>query len=116
MVDLKKYETPFERHWELSKLETSRNWILYSIQELKLNTRNELIHELERTFKPKYIPILTEFKFTLGKGYDFEELLDTLVNPLLKNDLLIKRNGDLFITDKGRKRINELTGSLRYHQ
>jgi hypothetical protein len=100
----------------LSKLETFRTWILYSVKELKLNTRDELIHELERTFKPKYVPILTEFKFSLGKGCDFEELFDTLVNPLLKNDLLAKQNGDFIITDKGRKGIAELTRSLRYHQ
>lgn len=115
-VDLKKYEIPFERHWELSKLETFRTWILYSVKELKLNTRNELVQELERTFKPKYVPILTEFKFNLGKGFDFEESFDTLVNPLIKNDLLTKQNGDFLITDKGRKGITELTRSLRYHQ
>jgi cation diffusion facilitator family transporter len=115
-VDLKKYEIPFERHWELSKLETFRTWILYSVKELKLNTRDELIHELERTFKPKYVPILTEFKFSLGKGYDFEESFDILINPLLKTDLLTKQNGDFLITDKGRKHIAHLTRSLRYHQ
>jgi hypothetical protein len=115
-VDLQKYEIPFERHWELSKLETFRTWILYSVKELKLNTRDDLIQELERTFKPRYIPILTEFKFSLGKGCDFEESFDTLVNPLLRNHLLTKRNGDFIITDKGRKRIAELTRSLRYRQ
>jgi len=113
-VDLTKYEIPFERHWELSKLETFRTWILYSVKELKLNTRDELVQELERTFKPKYVPILTEFKFSLGKGFDFEESFDTLVNPLVENDLLVKRNGNFLITGEGRKRITELTRSLRY--
>jgi cation diffusion facilitator family transporter len=113
-VDLKKYEVPFERHWEMSKLETFRTWILYSVKELKLNTRDELVQELERTFKPKYVPILTEFKFSLGKGFDFEKSFDTLVNPLVENDLLVKRNGDFLITEKGSKRITELTRMGRY--
>jgi cation diffusion facilitator family transporter len=113
-VDLKKYEIPFERQWEMSKLETFRTWILYSVKELKLNTKDELIGELERTFKPKYVPILTEFKFSLGKGFDFEGSFDTLVNPLVDNDLLVKRNGDLLITEEGRKRITELTRMVRY--
>jgi cation diffusion facilitator family transporter len=113
-VDLKKYEIPFERQWEMSKLETFRTWILYSVKELKLNTKDELIRELERTFKPKYVPILTEFKFSLGKGFDFEGSFDTLVNPLVDNDLLVKRNGDLLITEEGRKRITELTRMVRY--
>ena len=113
-VDLKKYEIPFERQWEMSKLETFRTWILYSVKELKLNTKDELIRELERTFKPKYVPILTEFKFSLGKGFDFEGSFDTLVNPLVDNNLLVKRNGDLLITEEGRKRITELTRLVRY--
>jgi cation diffusion facilitator family transporter len=113
-VDLKKYEIPFEKHWEMSKLETFRTWILYSVKELKLNTRDELIQELERTFKPKYVPILTEFKFSLGKGFDFEESFDTLVNPLVENNLLVKQNGDFLITEKGEKRITELTRMVRY--
>jgi cation diffusion facilitator family transporter len=113
-VDLKKYEIPFERQWEMSKLETFRTWILYSVKELKLNTKDELIRELERTFKPKYVPILTEFKFSLGKGFDFEGSFDTLVNPLVDNDLLVKRNGDLLITEEGRKRITDLTRLVRY--
>lgn len=115
-VDLKKYEIPFERYWELSKLETFRTWVLYSVKELKLNTKDELVQELERTFKPKYVPILTEFKFSLGKGFDFAESFDTLINPLVENSLLVKRNGDFLITDKGIKRMTDLTRSLRYRQ
>jgi Co/Zn/Cd efflux system component len=113
-INLKKYGIPLERHWELSKLETFRTWILYSVKELELNTRDELVQELERTFKPKYVPILTEFKFSLGKGFDFDESFDTLVNPLVENGLLVKRNGAFFITEEGKKSINELTRSLRY--
>jgi Co/Zn/Cd efflux system component len=115
-IDLKKYEIPFERYWKLSKLETFRTWILYSVKELKLNTRDELVQELERTFKPKYVPILTEFSFSLGKGVDFNESFDTLVNPLVKDSLLLKQNGDFVITEEGKKRITELTRSLRYLQ
>jgi Co/Zn/Cd efflux system component len=113
-VDLKNYEAPFEKQWKSSKLETFRTWLLYSVKELKLKTRDELIQELERTFKPKYVPILTELKFSLGKGFDFEESFDNLVDPLVENYLLIKRNGDFFITDNGIVHMTELKRSLRY--
>lgn len=115
-VDLEKYEVPFERHWRMSKLETFRTWILYSVKELKLKTRNELVNELQRTFKPEYIPILTEYRFRLGEGVDFQKSFDTLANPLLENGLLHKRNGDFLITDKGEKHISELTKNLRFLQ
>jgi cation diffusion facilitator family transporter len=115
-VDLEKYEVPFERHWRMSKIETFRTWILYSVKELELKTRNELVNELKRTFKPEYIPILTEYKFRLGEGFDFEESFVALVNPLLENGLLNKQNGDFLITDKGRKHVIELTKNLRFLQ
>ncbi len=115
-VDLEKYEVPFERHWRMSKIETFRTWILYSVKELEFKTRNELVNELKRTFKPEYVPILTEFKFRLGEGFDFEESFDALVNPLLENGLLNKQNGDFLITDKGAKHVTELTKNLRFLQ
>ncbi len=115
-IDLEKYEVPFERHWRMSKLETFRTWILYSVKELELKTREELVDELNRTFKPKYVPILTEYKFRLGEGFDFEKSFGTLVNPLLEKGLLNKRNGDFQVTDHGKKRITELTKNLRFLQ
>jgi Co/Zn/Cd efflux system component len=115
-VDLEKYEVPFERHWRMSKIETFRTWILYSIKELELKTRNELVNELKRTFKPEYIPILTEYKFRLGEGFDFEESFDALVNPLLENGLLDKKNGGFLITDEGENLLTELTKNLRFLQ
>jgi Co/Zn/Cd efflux system component len=115
-VDLEKYEVPFERHWRMSKIETFRTWILYSVKELKLKTRNELVDELKHTFKPEYVPILAEYKFSLGEGFDFEESFDTLVNPLLENGLLNRQNGNFLITDKGAKRVTELTRRLRFLQ
>jgi Co/Zn/Cd efflux system component len=115
-IDLQKYEVPLERHWRLSKLETFRTWILYSVKELGLSTRDELVQELESTFKPKYVPILSEFSFSLGKGVDFEKSFDTLVDPLVNSNLLVRRNGEFVITEEGKKRITELTRSLRYLQ
>ncbi len=113
-IDLKNYEIPFERQWESSKLETFRTWILYSVKELKIKTGDELIHELERTFKPKYVPILTEFKFSLGKGFDFKKTFDNLISPLVENSLLVKLNGEYLITNKGIKHVTELKRRLRY--
>jgi divalent metal cation (Fe/Co/Zn/Cd) transporter len=115
-VNLEKYEVPFERHWRMSKVETFRTWILYSVKELNFKTRDELVNELKRTFKPEYIPVLTEYKFRLGEGFDFEESFDPLVNPLLEKGLLSKQNGDYLITDKGRNNITELTKNLRFLQ
>jgi cation diffusion facilitator family transporter len=115
-VNLEKYEIPFERHWRMSKIETFRTWILYSIKELELKTKYELINELKRTFKPEYVPILTEFKFRLGEGFDFEESFDALMCPLLEKGLLNKQNENFLITDKGRKHLTKLTKNLRFLQ
>jgi cation diffusion facilitator family transporter len=115
-VDLGKYEVPLERHWRLSKLETFRTWILYSVKELKLKTRAELVDELKATFKPEYVPILSEYKFMLGEGVDFAGSFDDFVKPLLEEGLLSKDDEEFVITEKGEKRVTELTRNLRFLQ
>ena len=63
-----------------------------------------------------YVPILTEFKFSLGEGFDFEESFDVLIKPLLENGLLTNQNRSFLITNNGRKHITKLTKNLRYLQ
>ena len=113
-IDLGKYEVPLEKQWQISKMETFRSWILLSIKEEKITNREELINELEKTFKPRYVPILSEFRFSLGEGFNFKESFDTLSDPLLKDDLLTIKNGEYLITDKGNKHISGLTRRVRF--
>jgi len=115
-IDFSKYEIPFEKKWHLSRLETFRSWILYSIKEDNLKTRNELVTALERTFKPKYIPILSEFKFSLGEGFDFKGEFGNLIKPLLNEKLLIKEEDKFILTGEGKKRVDKVFSSMRYHQ
>ena len=115
-TDFSKYEIPLERHWHLSKLETFRAWILYSIKEDNLNTKEELVNSLERTFKPKYIPILSEFRFALGKGFDFEKDFGNLIAPLIKEKFIIKKGKNFILTEEGENRVNRIFKSIRYHQ
>jgi len=115
-TDFSKYEIPFERHWHLSKLETFRTWILYSIKEDDLNTKEELINSLERTFKPKYIPILSEFRFALGKRFDFEKEFDNLIKPLLEEKFIIKKGKNFILTEDGKSRVGRIFKSIRYRQ
>jgi Co/Zn/Cd efflux system component/predicted transcriptional regulator len=113
-VDLSSYEMPLEKQWQLSKLETFRTWILYSVNEERLSTKDEIIASLEKTFKPEYVPILSEFRFSLGKGFDFRESFDTLIEPLLKERLLIQREKEFIITDEGRDRVNRMIKNTRF--
>jgi divalent metal cation (Fe/Co/Zn/Cd) transporter len=115
-VNLEKYEFPFESHWRMSKVETFRTWILYSVKELGLKTRNELVTELTVTFKPEYIPVLSEYKFRLGEGFNFDESFNSLVNPLFDAGLLTENEGKFLITVEGEKRITDLTRNLRFLQ
>lgn len=115
-IDFSKYEIPFEKKWHLSKLETFRSWILFSVKEDDLKNRNELVTALERTFKPRYVPILSEFKFSLGEDFDFEEEFDNLIKPMLDEKLLIKEENKFILTGEGKKRVNKVFSSMRYHQ
>jgi len=115
-TDFSKYEIPLERHWHLSRLETFRTWILYSIKEDNLNTKEELINSLEKTFKPKYIPILSEFRFSFGERFDFEKEFDNLIKPLLEEKFIIKKGKNFILTEDGKSRVDRIFRSIRYHQ
>jgi len=114
-VDLSRYEIPFEKHWKLSKLETFRIWILYSIEN-NLNTKAALIESLEGIFRRRYFPTLSESRYDLGGGFDFEEGFDDLIKPLLEDQLIAEEDGKFILTERGKRRINGIFRSLRYRE
>jgi hypothetical protein len=81
-----------------------------------LTSRDEIINSLEQTYQPKYIPILTEFKFTLGEGIDFKENFDDLMHPLLEKEWLIERDGQFILTKTGKERVDRIIRIMRFHQ
>ena len=115
-TDFSKYEIPLEKRWHLNKLETFRTWILYSIKEDNLSTKEELIDSLKRVFKTKYTPILSEFRFALYKGFDFEKEFDNLIKPLLEEKFIIKKGKNFILTEDGKSRVDRIFKSIRYHQ
>ena len=112
-VDLSRFEIPFEKHWKLSKFEAFRIWILYSV-EGGLNTKEALIESLERAFRRRYFPTLSESRYSLGEGFDFNGEFDDLVRPLLENQLIAEEDGKFILTERGKRRINGIFRSLRY--
>jgi len=115
-TDLSRYAIPLEKHWRLSKLETFKIWILYSIKEDNLSTKEELINSLERTFKPNYIPILGKYRFNLGEEFDFEKEFENLIKSLLEEKFIIKEDEKYVLTEDGKDRIDRIFRSIRYHQ
>jgi len=112
-VDLSRYGIPLEKHWRLNKLETFRIWILYSVED-GLNTKEALIESLERAFRRRYFPTLSESRYGLGEGFDFEEEFDDLIRPLLEKQLIAEEDGRFILTERGKRRINGIFRSLRY--
>jgi len=113
MVDLSRYGIPFEKHWRLSKLETFRIWILYSVED-GLDTKEALIESLERAFRWRYFPTLSESRYSPDEGFDFEEEFDDLIRPLLEKRLIAEEDGKFILTERGKRRINGIFRSLRY--
>lgn len=114
-IDFSKYEVLFEKHWRLNTHDSFRFWVLYSLKDRSLK-RSELITALERTFTQTYVPILTEFEFTFAEEFNFKEEFDSLVQPLLDQNMVAK-NGDIFrMTKTGRQYVDTTLRSMRYHQ
>ena len=112
-VDLSRYEIPFKEYWKLSKLETFRIWILYSVED-GLNTKEALIESLETAFRWRYFPTLSESRYSLGEGFNFEEKFNDLIRPLLEDKLIAVEDGKFILTERGKRRINGIFRSLRY--
>ncbi|MCD6465996.1 cation transporter, partial [Candidatus Bathyarchaeota archaeon] len=79
-------------------------------------TKEGLIDSLERAFRPKYTPILSEFRFSLGKGFDFEKEFDNLIKPLLEEKFIIKRGKNFILTEDGKSRVDRIFQSIKYRQ
>ena len=112
-VDLSRYGIPLEKHWRLNKLETFRIWILYSVED-GLNTKEALIESLERAFRRRYFPTLSESRYSLGEGFNFEEKFNDLIRPLLEDKLIAVEDGKFILTERGKRRINGIFRSLRH--
>jgi len=113
-TDFSKYGIPFERHWHLSKLETFRTWVLYSIKEDGLNTKEELVNSLESVFKPNYTPIPGKSRYGFGEGFDFEREFDSIIKPLLEEGFIIKKGRNFILTEDGKRRIDRTFKTIRY--
>ncbi len=108
---------PFENQSHQNKSETFRIWILYSIKENNLNTKDELVNSLERTFKSEYIPKSYGLRFKHpGEEFDFVKEFDGLTKPLIDEKFLIKRDEKFFLTVDGKKHVDRTFNGMRYHQ
>jgi hypothetical protein len=114
-TDFSAYRIPFEKHYEGFKTESFRSWIMYSILEDGLRTRRELIASLKKVFKPKYVPIVTEFGFSLGGGFDFKGEFDNLTAPLLDKGYLVQEGDSFDLTVEGKKSIEKWIRDMRFY-
>jgi hypothetical protein len=114
-LDLSGYRFPLESSWRKGRLETFREWILYSVKEEKLRKKDEIIDSLERTFRPQYLPIVSEFKIG-GEPFDFNLEFHNLVQPLLEKELLAVEDSDFSLTDQGRRWVADSSRTLRYRR
>ena len=115
-IDFSKYKMPLERHRHLSRLETFRAWILYSMKEDNLTTKEELIKSLKRSFKPKYTYILSEFRFRPAIDINFEKEFDGIIKYLLEEKFITKNGENFTLTEDGRKRVDRIFKKIRYLQ
>ena len=115
-ANLDKYKYPLEEQWHLSKLESFRLWILYAIRYNKIKSREKMIKSLKETFDPEYMPVISEFKFSLGKGFDFREKFNILIKPLLEENLIVENRNGFSLTKEGERHLDRKFHLIRYHE
>jgi Co/Zn/Cd efflux system component len=113
--EFSKFKIPFEKQIEQRRMDYFRNWTMYSIDEDKLCTKQEIVASLEKAFRPSYIPqLFTEF--TVGKNFVFESNFVSIVKPLIDEGYMVENDGIFTLTDKGKAYIKGTIGKIRYKQ
>jgi cation diffusion facilitator family transporter len=113
--EFSRYKLPFEDEIEQQRRNGFRDWILYSIRQDKLSTKQEIVASLERTFRPSYLPELFK-EFTIGRGVIFDDIFFELTTPLTQQGYLTENNGVYAITAKGKTYIKDTIDTMRYKQ
>jgi cation diffusion facilitator family transporter len=113
--EFSKFKLPFEKQIGERRMDTFRNWIMYSVHEDKLTTKQEIVASLETAFRPSYMPqVFTEF--TVGKDFAFESNFMSIVKPLLDEGYMVENEGVFNLTDRGKAYLKGKIGSMRYKQ
>jgi len=113
--ELTKFKVPFEERIRQHREDNFRNWIMYSIHNGKLRTKEEITASLEITFHPSYIPpVFTEV--IGGRNMNFQEKLADIVRPLLDEGYLVEIENCYELTNKGKNHIKETIEVMRYKQ
>ena len=115
-TDFEKYKMPLEKYWHLSKTESFRLWILYTMKKNRLSSEEDIIKSLKETYQQEYIPILSEFKIRFGEGIDFTKKFNELIQPLLEKKWITKQSDQLILTQAGREYVDNIFKRMRFHQ
>jgi cation diffusion facilitator family transporter len=114
-TEFSKFKIPFEKQIEQRRMDNFRNWVMYTIHEDNLKTKQEIVGSLEKTFRPSYMPTVFS-EFTVGRAFDFENSFPEIVRPLIDRTYLLYNNGSYLITERGKSYIKQAVGNSRYKQ
>ncbi len=114
--DYSQYKLPLEECWEGNKLMAFQNWILYILWSGERKSRPEIVTSLKTAFAPNnYIPVLSELNATCKEVHDFDEIFDSLVSPLEKEELLLLEKETFALSDAGSKYLEEFMKNFDYY-
>ena len=113
-MDFSKYRTFMEAGFEKTRDNSFRNWILFTIKEKETARKEEIIIALKTVYEPDYVPIMSEFNINLGKGYEFDNEFEKLMQPLLEYELISKADGKYRLTRKGTSKVNRTFRTFRH--
>jgi Co/Zn/Cd efflux system component len=113
-TDFSRYQTFAGKKWQEYKLESFRNWLLYTLMENGESTREQLLNFLNMTYKPKYIPIISEFEVGIGRDFDFEGEFERIIRPLLDKNLVVRKGDEFLLTKMGSGKIESTFRMLKY--
>jgi hypothetical protein len=113
-TDFDRYEGYLERSVRMRQMDGIRTWVLHFLNEEGPSSEESVLEEVESTFKREYIPILSEFRPTPMVGMDFEADLPNLMEPLLEEGMVERKEDVLAITPRGKRRLQTSFNTMRF--
>ncbi len=94
-IDFDKYSGHIDKKWQNVKKNAFMATIIYGLLKDEPLNKQALISNLEETFKPEYMPLISEFQLGIASNADFKKTFPAIIAPLINRNIVI-REGDSY--------------------
>jgi len=109
-LDLSRFARAEEKAFEKYRRNYFKWWMLLSLRDI--NGKAEIVSQCQRSFSTEGLPLLGLVSFV--KPFDFEKHIDSLLQELVDEQLVVNEDSNYYLTRKGQKELRKKLGYQRF--